>query len=79
MEAKFELQPLREIKQIHLSRFETRTVVLDATLLESPNVEKTITKALAFELAWLLAKRGSAVNITLEDLMRISKLERLIN
>lgn len=73
------LEPLRKIKQIHLSRFETRKVVLNAGHLDSPNVENTIEKALAFELAWLLAKRQSAINVTLEDQMRISKLEKLIN
>jgi hypothetical protein len=72
------LEPLRKIKQIHLSRFETRKVVLDAAHLDSPNVEKTIEKALAFELAWLLAKRESAINMTLEDQSRISKLENLL-
>lgn len=72
------LEALRKIKQIHLSRFETRKVVLDATHLDSPNVEKTIEKALAFELAWLLAKRESTRNVTLEDQSRISKLENLL-
>lgn len=72
------LETLRKIKQIHLSRFETRKVVLDATHLDSPHIERTIEKALAFELAWLLAKRESAINMTLEDQSRISKLENLL-
>lgn len=62
---------LREIRAVRLDRFETRKVIFDGAMAESPLFEAGIANAVAFELAWLENKRDHYRAIADEDLSRI--------
>lgn len=73
------LPALRQIRDTHLTRFETRKVVFAASALDNPAVERALTDAVHFELLWLINKRNYYGSIHQEDDKRIQMLEERYN
>jgi hypothetical protein len=70
---------LRRIKEIGLTRFETRKVIFGFESLNDDKIYKGIKLAVQFELLWLKNKKNHYYNISNEDNLRIAMLEKRIS
>ena len=66
--------PLRAVKQILLSRFETRKVVFDGDSIDFKEISQGLIQAIKFELNWLEAKMSFYSNLVAEDQKRVDTL-----
>ena len=69
------LPALKVMNDIHLSRFETRKLVFDASSSLLPNMSDALVSAVDFELTWLKNKRANYETIFKEDDNRIAMLD----
>jgi hypothetical protein len=67
---------LNQVRDIHLSRFETRKIIFGSDSLDMPEIEQGLRSAVHFELLWLQNKRDYHGFIHREDNARIEMLEQ---
>ncbi|WP_149202564.1 aldolase/citrate lyase family protein [Actinotalea subterranea] len=69
------LAELENVRSEHLTRFETRKVVIRGEALDRPTSRQALLAAMEFELLWLLNKREHYNTLRDEDDTRIAMLE----
>lgn len=67
---------LKSVSSVHLTRFETRKVVMGRSALQLNEVEEGLLAALQFELKWLTNKRNYYNAIFSEDEKRFTTLQQ---
>ena len=70
------LDALKKIRDVHLTRFETRKVIFGSSVLDNANAVKALEQTIYFELQWLKNKRDYYHAIKHEDSNRIDMLEK---
>jgi hypothetical protein len=70
------IEILKEIRNIHLNRFETRKVIFSSDSLDIKDIDKGMLEAVHFELLWLQNKKEYYGNIFKEDDLRIQMLSK---
>jgi hypothetical protein len=73
------LPGLRRIRDVKLTRFETRKVIMWSSALDLPKIEEGMLAALQFELKWLTNKRDYYNSIFQEDEKRFTTLKNRWN
>lgn len=66
---------LKQINDVYLTRFETRKVVFDSSIIKSDNLKDGLVNAVHFELLWLKNKKEYYSVIEKEDNARIKMLD----
>lgn len=69
------IDEIKQVQQVHLSRYETRKIIFNGSAINLPNTHKALLSAVHFELLWLKNKRDYYEAIFTEDDKRIQMLE----